>query len=281
VLVCKKSRDFLSKGVNKEMNNSSSVAKIRSGFTLIELLVVIAIIAILASILFPVFGRARENARRSSCQSNLKQIGLGMMQYTQDYDEYFPLSVISQVPTASQTNPPVGGVPIGWADAVQTYLKSTQIYQCPSEATAPVSNPNATGYTDYFLNKNAGTGDQPLPAMNNPTLTILVGEGGSPTSGSPNLHSNARYRSNGCNAGGDPAGGVPYLDRTQGTCPTGGLSFNLAGGGIRHFDGANYAFADGHVKWLRNRDNNNSNIIWHGGTFFSQSGSSPTFRMRD
>src|SRR6185436_12145569 len=62
----------------------------RSGFSLIELLVVIAIIAILAAILFPVFGRARENARRSSCQSNLKQIGLGVAQYLQDYDERLP-----------------------------------------------------------------------------------------------------------------------------------------------------------------------------------------------
>src|SRR5690606_14055579 len=59
----------------------------KAGFTLIELLVVIAIIAILAAILFPVFGRARENARRSSCQSNMKQFGLGMIQYSQDYDE--------------------------------------------------------------------------------------------------------------------------------------------------------------------------------------------------
>ena len=64
----------------------------RVAFTLIELLVVIAIIAILAAILFPVFGRARENARRSSCQSNMKQIGLAFAQYTQDYDERLPLS---------------------------------------------------------------------------------------------------------------------------------------------------------------------------------------------
>src|SRR4028118_675254 len=63
------------------------------GFTLIELLVVIAIIAILAAILFPVFSRARENARRASCMSNLKQIGLGVMQYVQDYDERYPSSM--------------------------------------------------------------------------------------------------------------------------------------------------------------------------------------------
>jgi prepilin-type N-terminal cleavage/methylation domain-containing protein len=70
------------------------------GFTLIELLVVIAIIAILAAILFPVFARARENARRASCQSNLKQIGLGIMQYTQDYDERMPPTQANNVMVA-------------------------------------------------------------------------------------------------------------------------------------------------------------------------------------
>src|SRR5262249_11511404 len=99
-------------------------------FTLIELLVVIAIIAILAAILFPVFAKARENARRTSCTSNLKQMGLGILQYTQDYDETFPLSVTASTSTTS--NPPVG-----WADAIQPYVKNTQIYQCPSDSMDP------------------------------------------------------------------------------------------------------------------------------------------------
>ena len=88
----------------------------KTGFTLIELLVVIAIIAILAAILFPVFARARENARRSSCMSNMKQIGLGVMQYLQDYDERY-------MPEHDE-----------WVDAVQPYIKSTQIFRCPSLA---------------------------------------------------------------------------------------------------------------------------------------------------
>ena len=88
-------------------------------FTLIELLVVIAIIAILAAILFPVFARARENARRSSCQSNLKQIGLGVMQYTQDYDEKYPSRY-----TDKEAN--------SWRRVSFPYVKSTQVYSCPS-----------------------------------------------------------------------------------------------------------------------------------------------------
>jgi prepilin-type N-terminal cleavage/methylation domain-containing protein len=99
----------------KQMKNLHPQNK--NGFTLIELLVVIAIIAILDSILFPVFARARENARRSSCQSNLKQIMLGLTQYTQDYDE--------AVVPASSTGSTSSGTATAWTVALHPYLKST------------------------------------------------------------------------------------------------------------------------------------------------------------
>jgi len=103
----------------------------RQGFTLIELLVVIAIISILASILFPVFARARENARRASCLSNLKQIGLGMMMYVQDYDERYPQAYYT-----------VDSVTTTWQDMLQPYVKSEQIFICPSSSRTEPLNGN-------------------------------------------------------------------------------------------------------------------------------------------
>ena len=95
----------------------------KRGFTLIELLVVIAIIAILAAILFPVFARAREKARQSSCLSNTKQLGLAWMQYVQDYDEVVPYTYMG----AS------GGL-VTWWRYLEPYVKNMQVYSCPSAA---------------------------------------------------------------------------------------------------------------------------------------------------
>ena len=115
----------------------------RSAFTLIELLVVIAIIAILAAILFPVFAKAREKARQSSCQSNLKQIGLAIVQYIQDYDSAYPVCQEGGWPGNTQVNAGWGG----WiSNPLFPYIKNSQIWQCPSR--------NSGWWVDWRTNRN-------------------------------------------------------------------------------------------------------------------------------
>jgi len=113
----------------------------RAAFTLVELLVVIAIIGILASILFPVFGRAREAGRRASCQSNLKQIGLGLLQYSQDYDEILIADWYGTTPTSGpEATQPLSEPTVSykWMDAAFPYIKNEQVFVCPS-AVAPTT----------------------------------------------------------------------------------------------------------------------------------------------
>ena len=158
------------------------------GFTLIELLVVIAIIAILAAILFPVFGRARENARRSSCQSNLKQIGLGLMQYTQDYDEKLPRAWYGGGTTPHYTSNQGDGRH-KWMDVVTPYTKSTQIFVCPSATGATTQyEPYTTDrFGSYSMNstywgatgakQGPGNGGMSLALLEAPATTVWVTDG--------------------------------------------------------------------------------------------------------
>jgi prepilin-type N-terminal cleavage/methylation domain-containing protein/prepilin-type processing-associated H-X9-DG protein len=229
----------------------------RRGFTLIELLVVIAIIAILAAILFPVFARARENARRASCQSNLKQIGLGIMQYTQDYDERYPgMSYV------------VGS--LGWGGSIMPYVKSIQLFQCPSEPTAQ-GNFNSNTAIDYFYNRAltdwAGDGDMGYSqsALQNVALTIMSGDFKT-TNNWEQLPKNVSASEDGMqcsgilgNTGTGHCSDAAALDRTAAQ---------------RHLEGANYLFADGHVKFHKPTQ------IFGAATLFSTSGGSPTFRAR-
>lgn len=114
----------------------STSSRPRTAFTLIELLVVIAIIALLAAILFPVFTKARENARRTSCQNNLKQIGLGIVQYAQDFDEIMVPAWLDGTTGAgngwNSTNSGWGNDNFKWMDLLEPYVKSTQVFDCPS-----------------------------------------------------------------------------------------------------------------------------------------------------
>lgn len=206
-------------------NEASNAGSRRNGFTLIELLVVIAIIAILAAILFPVFARARENARRASCVSNMKQVALGFMMYAEDYDGRFPFY-------------PSGGV----MEFVFPYVKSTQVFLCPSSNLARSNSPTMTSYyaTDYGMPASYdspswpravmlnGTGTQLIASVPEPSLTCLLGE--------------VKYAGTPTNLG---------FDRFQAnTFPAKGI-FNGLPQTERHFDGSNYAYVDGHVKWLK------------------------------
>ncbi len=138
----------------------------RSGFTLIELLVVIAIIAILAAILFPVFARARDRARQASCSSNMRQIGLGILMYAQDYDEMLPGFKIYWAPPDSNRRGD------GWYEGIEPYTRNEQISICPSGQYSQTFGrgdlPNATGFWGRTITASYG-----VPAQDSTCRDVL------------------------------------------------------------------------------------------------------------
>jgi len=204
----------------------------RKGFTLIELLVVIAIIALLAAILFPVFARARENARRASCMSNMKQIGLALMQYTQDYDERLPFygSTSAGDPSSTTSNYVTSTIP-NWHAQVYPYVKSWDLFKCPSapESTDTSNAPRASGDSSYGANgvvvrwSGSATGPLSLAAIEKTAEIIFAHE--------LSLRTRLSYAW-------PPRTGNKYRRWIQ------NASYNSL-----HFDGANLVYVDGHVKW--------------------------------
>ncbi|MHB8995074.1 MAG: DUF1559 family PulG-like putative transporter [Armatimonadota bacterium] len=199
----------------------------RKGFTLIELLVVIAIIAILASILFPVFSKAREKARQTSCLSNIKQLGLAGMMYSDDYDEMLPTNVHDINADSAQN-----AGDMTWRAMVLPYVKNTQIFLCPSNRNP--GTPVFSGGMDY--GQNAGYGLNVVHWAGGDSATPPFGRdlGGCEDVSSVIFLFESDGSESISNGG----------DGTHGWIPT-------ANWAKRHNEGSNVAFVDGHAKWTK------------------------------
>lgn len=245
----------------------------KTGFTLIELLVVIAIIAILAAILFPVFAKAREKARQTSCESNMRQLGLGFMQYVEDNNEQFPNSI---------------NYGSGWAGHIYPYVKSTGVFSCPDDAdprtgiggdnlpfNKAVDFPVSYAWNGYIAsNGTSGAyGQTPggfkLAMLRAPASTVLLYEGDYAANGA-GVKQGADNWFNPNDGGNDKNSVASYANIATYQMPiatsrhsaggpvgvnTGATSLNAGSGALQIAQGYvtgqnNYAMSDGHVKFI-------------------------------
>jgi prepilin-type N-terminal cleavage/methylation domain-containing protein/prepilin-type processing-associated H-X9-DG protein len=213
-------------------------------FTLIELLVVIAIIAILAAMLLPTLALAKQKAWTTSCTSNLHQIGLGMIMFANDNNEFYPESGGD---IYWNSNDPTTGKP-GWMQQIFPYVENTNAYNCPANAQLPV---NMQGPFNYF---------------NGARAAYVVADAFAPVKGTSILYSSAYVLS------GDTCG-IPEVTSGEGSsghfdpldADKDDYTQNCVGGSINgtpyelwqvHSLGQNILFADGHVKWYKGYDRN-------------------------
>jgi prepilin-type N-terminal cleavage/methylation domain-containing protein/prepilin-type processing-associated H-X9-DG protein len=253
-----------------EQNQGGSKASRTIGFTLVELLIVIAIIAILASALFPVFAAAREKARQTTCGSNLKQLGLAFVQYTQDYDEQYPVGPIG-LGSAHSGN--------GWAGAIFPYVKDTAVYACPDDPTVAPVGQDVVSYVFNTQISSDGNPNYPHDPYGNGalskivapavTLELLEAQGQSEVV-TDSQESGSQFLSS-------TSDGLSLVWRTGPTVvpPASGFQISVGIGPQvlfadgpfnpptpqtgepwavlppRHGSGSNYLLCDGHVKWMR------------------------------
>lgn len=227
--------------------------KRNKGFTLIELLVVIAIIAILAAILFPVFAQAREKARTASCLNNQKQISLGIMQYTQDYDETYP-SVDSGVLTQN----------------IQPYLKNNDVFLCPSgyglynvnnKAMIGAPGTTTTTKTSYAANADVmggwnNTPGKQIAIVQSPASTVLLADADCIIGAGANSTQIAFTTNTGNNGNGKK---LVFFQAAR--YPNARPLDTNGRIGARHQDGAIFSFADGHSKWMKSPPDDCSNYF--------------------